>query len=331
MTKLWLRITATLAAILVALPAAAGVAMADDWIPSESCQASMRCVVDHFLARGYKGTAAVLKARSYARNDADLAWIDAERSRVYAQEEAARLTAAYPKLPPVKVTGGTAAQRAKVKAWAALYGAPRGSTIQLVKSAGKGRNGYAKSAGNQYVIDGVTLTVGKAIVGGPGTRTTKGLEEVVAHEIAHLRSYLAGGANLTELETDCAAIRLGAPWSGKGAKGYLQKKSDCNRKTTKANVDRVLAATSWTPVPVTASRSGKVRVGSKVSVKARSSWPGVKYSYQWLRDGKPIPGATGRTHKVKAASMGKPLAVQITAKRFGSATTTKTVSYGTPK
>ncbi len=63
--------------------------------------------------------------------------------------------------------------------------------------------------------------------------------------------------------------------------------------------------------------SGKAKVG--VSLKAQASaWaPGAKASYQWLRNGKAIKGATKSSYKAVAADKGKKLAVKITQQSTG--------------
>lgn len=44
------------------------------------------------------------------------------------------------------------------------------------------------------------------------------------------------------------------------------------------------------------------------------------YDYQWLRDGTPISGATGRHYRVRSADVGARLRFQVTAKRAGFVT-----------
>jgi hypothetical protein len=44
---------------------------------------------------------------------------------------------------------------------------------------------------------------------------------------------------------------------------------------------------------------------------------GVRLSYQWLRDGSPIAGATDQTYTVATADLGHSLSVSVTGARFG--------------
>ncbi len=64
--------------------------------------------------------------------------------------------------------------------------------------------------------------------------------------------------------------------------------------------------------------SGKARVGSTLSV-ARGSWSPkpTSYAFQWLRNGKPVGGATKAKYAVKKADKGKKLTVRVTAKANG--------------
>ena len=76
--------------------------------------------------------------------------------------------------------------------------------------------------------------------------------------------------------------------------------------------------------------AGAAAVGERLTVKAGSWGPGtVKLRYQWQRDGKPIKGATGRTHLVTAEDAGHDLSVKVTGSRKGYQTVTR-VSAGRP-
>lgn len=57
---------------------------------------------------------------------------------------------------------------------------------------------------------------------------------------------------------------------------------------------------------------------------------GVTLSYQWLRSGKVIRGATKATYKLTKADRGKAIAVRVTGHKVGYSTTSVT-SARTPK
>ncbi|WP_456697553.1 DUF3152 domain-containing protein [Aeromicrobium sp. P5_D10] len=93
------------------------------------------------------------------------------------------------------------------------------------------------------------------------------------------------------------------------------------------------------PVAVTAPRTGKVaparftntvrpkitgsaKYGRKLTASSgRWSNKVSKYEYRWLRDGKPIRGATSRTYRVGVSDVGAKLRFRVTVRRTGFATT----------
>lgn len=76
---------------------------------------------------------------------------------------------------------------------------------------------------------------------------------------------------------------------------------------------------------------GTKRVGKKLTV-TRGTWslPGVKVSYQWLRDGKKISKATKKSYKLKKKDQGKRISVRVTVKKTGYKST-KLVTKKTAK
>jgi hypothetical protein len=73
------------------------------------------------------------------------------------------------------------------------------------------------------------------------------------------------------------------------------------------------------PLLVTAPEiTGSGKVGSPLTVST-GTWdePGLSHSYQWLRSGTPIGGATSAAYTPLAADLGAPLAVRVTAARTG--------------
>ncbi|GAA1710010.1 hypothetical protein GCM10009809_02940 [Isoptericola hypogeus] len=70
--------------------------------------------------------------------------------------------------------------------------------------------------------------------------------------------------------------------------------------------------------------TGTVRVGSTVSARVGDWRPDPSFRFQWKANGKPVPGATGRKHTLRAADKGKRITVTVTARRKGYVTTTRT-------
>lgn len=100
--------------------------------------------------------------------------------------------------------------------------------------------------------------------------------------------------------------------------------------TAPAYITKTATLKTGTKVTVATSKPGKVSVtGTKRPGKtiraAVSSWaPGSKLSYQWLRNGKSIKGATKSSYKLARADASKNLSVKLTAKRHAYTTVSKT-------
>jgi hypothetical protein len=73
--------------------------------------------------------------------------------------------------------------------------------------------------------------------------------------------------------------------------------------------------------PVIARRDGShhsIRKGVRLVVRAKVSG-GAVTAYKWLRDGRGIAKATGRTYRVRAADRGHRLSCRVTAAAVGGA------------
>ena len=71
--------------------------------------------------------------------------------------------------------------------------------------------------------------------------------------------------------------------------------------------------------------SGSAVIGKTLSAKTKAWGPGkVALSYQWLRSGKSIKGATKSTYKLTSSDAGKKITVRITGKQTGYTTKTTT-------
>ncbi|WP_309068930.1 hypothetical protein [Microbacterium sp.] len=79
-----------------------------------------------------------------------------------------------------------------------------------------------------------------------------------------------------------------------------------------------------TLVASTPTISGTAKAGKPLTAKPGSWTPGTKRTYQWLRDGRPITGATGSRYTLKTVDAGKRVAVRVTGSLAGYATVTKT-------
>jgi hypothetical protein len=80
-------------------------------------------------------------------------------------------------------------------------------------------------------------------------------------------------------------------------------------------------ALASTPTPTV---TGKARPNHRLTAKVRTWAPApVTLSFQWLRDGAPIPGATGLKYKVQTADGGARLSIQVTGSKPGYASVSK--------
>jgi flagellum-specific peptidoglycan hydrolase FlgJ len=94
-------------------------------------------------------------------------------------------------------------------------------------------------------------------------------------------------------------------------------------KTSKATA-KVAPARKLTKTP-TPTISGKVKVSATLKAKAGSWAPGgVKLTYQWYRNGKPIAKATKSSYKLVKKDKKATITVKVTGKKAGYTTVTKT-------
>lgn len=70
----------------------------------------------------------------------------------------------------------------------------------------------------------------------------------------------------------------------------------------------------WAPKP---KAVGTAKVGSTLTAKYGTWSPKPNLATQWLRSGKPIPGATGSTYVVTSADLGSKIRVKVTASGIG--------------
>lgn len=85
---------------------------------------------------------------------------------------------------------------------------------------------------------------------------------------------------------------------------------------------------AWT-VHTSAALKGKPKIGKRLrAVLPTLSGPATSYAYQWLRNGKPIKGATHASYKLRKADARRKVAVRVTAI---TAHRPDTVSVSTPR
>lgn len=86
---------------------------------------------------------------------------------------------------------------------------------------------------------------------------------------------------------------------------------------------RVYTCDAVAMVARTPTISGRARVGKTLTASPGAWSPsGITFTYQWLRNGQVISGATGKTLKLKNKDKGKKISVRVTGKKTDYVTTT---------
>lgn len=92
---------------------------------------------------------------------------------------------------------------------------------------------------------------------------------------------------------------------------------------TSAKTAKIAKATLKTATP---KITGTTTFGKTLTAKPGTWTSGTKLTYQWLRNGKAISGATKSTYKLAAADTGKQISVKVTGTKSGYKTASKTSS-----
>ncbi len=133
-------------------------------------------------------------------------------------------------------------------------------------------------------------------------------------------------------------LRGGQPIAGATGRSYVLQASDqhqtiavrvtgtlagyLTQKRTSASSQAVAPGTFATSTPVI---SGTAKVGLTLTAATDGWKPGTtQFTYQWLRGGKAISGATGRTYQLVAADQTQKLSVRVTGRLAGYTTATLT-------
>jgi hypothetical protein len=161
--------------------------------------------------------------------------------------------------------------------------------------------------GNYYIGQTLTATIGKWDTG--AALTHQWYRNGVAITGAKWHTYKLTSADVGTVITFTSTAT---------AAGFVSKTE------TSTATPVILNGKPFTKAP-TPTISGNARVGANLTANVRG-WAPVpsKVTYQWLRGGVAIAGATKSTYKTTAADKGFNLSVRIVATKSGFATTTKT-------
>jgi hypothetical protein len=136
-------------------------------------------------------------------------------------------------------------------------------------------------------------------------------------------------------------LRNGQPIAGATGDSYAVQGSDAGQSITYHIVFTMNGTTiaDVTPTAVVIAKSAieleSVSISSPLSVgdsptaghgvvRSPAAAPAPTYSWQWLRDGAPIAGATSDTYTITSADKGKQLSVQLTVSADGCESATQT-------
>ena len=153
-----------------------------------------------------------------------------------------------------------------------------------------------------------TPRAGKILTADPGTWTPSEVELTYAWLADGV--VIAGAAEATDVVSNAVAgKRISVRVTG--------TIDDRTAVATSAETGAVVGVLSPSKPRIT----GKTKVGKKLKVKAGPWGPGeVKLSYQWLRNGKVIKRATGRSYRLTKKDKGKRIQVRVTGKKGDFAT-----------
>lgn len=214
--------------------------------------------------------------------------------------------------------------------WLRDGGAIKGATKSSYKLA-------AADAGAQFSVTVTGKRKGYATAGATSAATVR----VVKPATPKISGTVMVGAELTAVPGNWSpGMRFTYQWlrSGKKIKGA----TSATHKVGKSDIGKQLSVTvvgkqsGWATVSRTSAKtskvlkagsptiSGTVAIGSTVKVKAGSWTSKTKLSYQWLRQGTAIKGATKSSYKITTADAGRQLSVKVTGKKKGYVTTSKT-------
>jgi len=98
---------------------------------------------------------------------------------------------------------------------------------------------------------------------------------------------------------------------------------------TKTSLASVVPLTAFTQAPAP-TITGTPATGETLTAVTGAWSPAATFTYQWLRNGAPIDGATASQYTVVAADAGQGLAVTVTASALGYADTPRTSAAVTP-
>lgn len=150
-----------------------------------------------------------------------------------------------------------------------------------------------------------TVSVGRTVTANPG--------EWSASSVALTYQWLADGTAIEGATSQAYTIAAGD--QGKELQVQVTGELEGFQTTSATSTGIIVAGRKLQPSAVTVS--GTFVVGGTVTAAASAWTPPAELTYQWLRDGKPISGATTATYSPVAADAGLLLQVKVTGTAAG--------------
>nr|WP_301539781.1 amidase family protein [Nocardioides sp. zg-DK7169] len=205
-----------------------------------------------------------------------------------------------------------------------------GETVTVTVTADAASDLYAYDLALDFDPEVLAYVEGSAST--PNTGATYGVASDGTLNVVHTELGESPASDGTVVLAEATFTAVGSGSTKVLASAVEQVSTDLAETTATDIGSADLTVEGAAPVATTApSVSGTPTVGKRL-VAAPGAWDvkGARFSYQWLRAGTPIPGATSRTYAVAPADAGRRLAVRVTASRAGHAAGTA-VSQRTAK
>ena len=195
-------------------------------------------------------------------------------------------------------------------------------TISLVTSVNQAGYPLVVSTSESRVIkSGVLSKPVASISGTPATGNTLTLNAQVPSGTKATYQWLRGSkliAGATGSKYKLTPLDVGSSLS---AKITLTRSAYTSSSTTSAAVKVVAGQLSKTPTPRVV---GSGAVNSVLSAQVGTWDTGVVFTYQWLRNGSAISGATAKSYLIKSADKGRQISIRVRATKAGYKTVSVT-------
>ncbi|MDF2562127.1 MAG: hypothetical protein K0R99_3573 [Microbacterium sp.] len=196
-----------------------------------------------------------------------------------------------------------------------------GFTSATASSAATGAVAAGTITGATPTISGTPM-VGSTLTTHPGAWTTG---TTVAYQWLRDGAVVSGAVNST--------YKLATIDDGKAMSVRVSGAKDGYTTVVKTSAVTLKVATAATP-----KVTGTYAVGETLTASIGTWTNETSFTYQWLRDGNAIPGATASTYQLVSSDNGKVVTIQVTGAKAGyptivrtSAASAKAVTAATPK